>query len=299
VISKNKLIFFNSYFFNTKNNYFLDPCQNFFCPHLKKVTEKKLIVSNWLTKKIAPVTEWTTLILVFLLLCGSFIYQSDIFQAKDWMSASYNDVFIKREYWRLWTTLFAHADFGHIFGNLFMFVPFAFILTGYFGPIYFPLIGFILGGLTNALVLQTMPPEIELIGVSGVVYWMGATYLMLSFFIDRRESTLKRVIKNLGIALILFFPDTLKVEVSYLSHFIGFILGLVSGAILYKLNQKKFEALEVVTIFDDEDEKYEWYENMLLSQKLFEEELERSKAQSSIKDQTENAEDRSYHFESM
>jgi rhomboid protease GluP len=200
-------------------------------------TEKE----NWLTKK-APFEALTiTILSLIFLIITSTIYQNGIFQSLEWIPASYQSVFIKHEYWRLWTTLFAHADIAHTFGNIFLYVPFAYFLTAHFSILYFPFFGILVGGLINALVIATMPKEVQLIGISGVVYWMGATYLTLAFLIDRRESWQKRMMKISGVALIIFFPETFKVEVSYLSHFVGFMLGILTAIIIYYLFKSQIQ----------------------------------------------------------
>jgi rhomboid protease GluP len=157
------------------------------------------------------------------------------------MPASQDLVFKKHEYWRLWTTLLAHGDLEHLGNNLMLFLPFSFFLSGYFGLIFFPLIGFYLGGIINGLVLLTMPEETMLIGISGVVYWMGAAWITLTMLIDRRENLSRRLLRALGVSMLLFLPTTYQTNVSYLSHGVGFLLGIISGFILYQLRKSQYE----------------------------------------------------------
>lgn len=212
------------------------------------------MVENWLTKKPQTNALNSTLFLVLLLLAGSYAYLHAFFHIDQWMEASGDLVFAKKEYWRAWTTLFAHGDFGHIISNLFLFIPFAYFLSGYFGYLFFPLIGFISGGLVNLLVLKTMPPHVGLIGVSGVVYWMGAAWMTLSFLIDRRETTGKSLVKIIGISAILFVPDTFKAEVSYLSHFGGYVSGVLVAGLYYYINRKSFRAADHFIEIPEDDE---------------------------------------------
>lgn len=208
---------------------------------------------NFLTKKPATNAINSTLIMVFLLLLGSYLYLNGFFHADEWMAASGERVFHKKEYWRAWSTLFAHGDLGHIASNLVLFIPFAYFLSGYFGVFFFPFIGFFIGGLINLIVLKTMPQEVWLIGVSGVVYWMGAAWITLSYLIDRRETRGKDLVKVIGISIILFVPDSFKVEVSYLSHFLGYFFGVLTGIIYYVLRRKKFRAADVYREIIEED----------------------------------------------
>ncbi len=204
-----------------------------------------ILKENWLTRKPRKNAIYTTTFSVLLLLLGTLVYVNDLFQAEVLMPASYVNVFNQHQVWRLWTTLFAHGDLHHVLSNLILFLPFAYYLSSYFGFFFFPIAGFFAGGLINFVVLLTMPKDVYLIGVSGVVHWMGAAWMTLAFLIDRRESWGRRLLKVLGVSLILFIPDTFKPEVSYLSHLIGYGLGVLCAAIYYFLLAQKFSAAEV------------------------------------------------------
>ena len=237
-------------------------------PILSSMEIKTYIKANWLTKTPKSEGMNPTLFLMALLLFTSFIYLNDLFLAPQWMAATGEQVFIKHEWWRAWTTLFAHGDLSHILGNLFLFFPFSYYLVAYFGYTFFPVFGFFAGGLVNLIVLQTMPLTVGLIGVSGVVNWMGGAWLALAWLIDRRESRGRRVLKVVAITIVLFVPDSFKPEVSYLSHFLGYFAGVFSGMIYYFLFKKKFIAEEIIEVIPEEDDL--WGEDF----ELMDEELE-------------------------
>lgn len=215
---------------------------------------KTYIKENWLTKKPKRDGLNPTLFLMCLMLFTSFIYLNNYFNAPLWMSATGESVFVHHEWWRAWTTLFAHGDLGHISGNLFLFFPFCYYLIAYFGYAFFPFIGFFAGGLVNLIVLQTMPVHVGLIGVSGVVNWMGGAWLTLGWLIDRRESAGRRILKIVAVTIVLFIPDSFKPEVSYLSHFLGYFAGVLSAIIYYYIFRKKIVAEEVIEEILDDDE---------------------------------------------
>lgn len=199
------------------------------------------LIKNWFTKKIKASSFLVTAALVVLLF-GLSLY--DWLSAKD-LSVSYDLAFSQHKYWRLWTALFAHADMGHLLGNALLFVPFALLLTGYFRLTLFPLLGFAVGGIINAFTVTTMLPQTELMGISGVVNWMGAVWLTLFFLVDRRTNWRRRFAVALFSSLVLFAPQEFKPDVSYVSHIIGFSLGIGSGIIYYALHRKEFLAAEV------------------------------------------------------
>ena len=106
---------------------------------------RPVLKTNWLLKPVPHGTLSKTLLLVSLLFLGTNFYLRDFFGAQALMQASGEEVFRKQEYWRLWTTLFAHADALHLFSNMLLFFPFAYFLTGFFGSVFFPWIGFFIG----------------------------------------------------------------------------------------------------------------------------------------------------------
>ncbi len=221
-----------------------------------------IMKENFLTKKPRYDGLIPTLLLILILFSGSSIYLNQQFHAEVWMPASAQMVFQKREYWRVFSTLLAHGDLGHILSNLVLFIPFSYFLIGYFGITFFPIIGFISGALINLLVLKTMPNQVWLIGCSGVVYWMGAAWMTLAFLIDRRDSYGKSFIKVVGISAVLFVPDTFQSDVSYLSHFVGYILGIFSSGLYYILFRKSFRKFDVYEeILEDENFELDLIEN--------------------------------------
>lgn len=122
----------------------------------------------------------------------------DLGGADLWMPASPEKVFNDGEIWRAWTTVFAHADLEHLLSNVFLFFILGIFLTSYFGKALIPITAFLFGGITNLIVLKTMPLQNTLIGASGVVFWMGGAWLTLFFLIDRRRSLIQRALRALG-----------------------------------------------------------------------------------------------------
>ncbi|MBC7467566.1 MAG: rhomboid family intramembrane serine protease, partial [Bdellovibrio sp.] len=103
----------------------------------------------------------------------------------------------------------------------------------------------------NLIVLKTMPLTTSLLGISGVVYWMGAAWLTLYLLIDRRKKLRYRFAIALFLCLTLFIPDKYQPQISYLSHFLGFIAGIISAFIYYGLNHKRIQAAEKIEYIYD------------------------------------------------
>lgn len=215
---------------------------------------ERRLTHTWLTRKPADYAEPMTAIIGATVAVMTWMFWNDVFHAASWMSASGSQVFNQHQWWRLWTSLFAHADIGHILSNSLLFIPLSFFLTGYFGPYFFPLFGFFVGGVVNFVALKTMDPHVSLIGISGLVYWMGSAWLTLYLCVGSRESFRRRVGKTLFIGAALFMPQQLEPHVSYVSHFYGFVFGFPSALAYYFFNRARFRAAEEFETIDDGEE---------------------------------------------
>lgn len=209
------------------------------------MNSQSVVTQNWLTQKLSIRAYLSSLIFNIILVVFSYFFLNSQWQADQWMAASYDNVFEKKEYWRLWSTLFAHADIGHLLSNLMLLIPLSILLSGYFGLLVFPVIGVIMGGVINYIVLQSLPVSVNLIGISGIVYWMGAFWLTLFIILDRRKSLRRRIAVSLFLTVVLFIPESFRPEISYLSHFVGYLLGIICAVILYYFRRNKFEMAEV------------------------------------------------------
>ena len=78
--------------------------------------------------------------------------------------------------------------------------------------------------------------------------------MTLAFLIDRRESWGRRIIKVVGVTMVLFLPDSFRPNVSYMAHFVGLILGVFSALLLYAINYRQYEAAEVTEEVIETDE---------------------------------------------
>ncbi len=204
-----------------------------------------IIRENWYSRKPDGSALFATSIFSAVLFAASFAFLFGFFKTTSWMPASASTVFDQHQVWRLWTTLFAHGDLGHLLNNSLLFLPLTYLLTSYFGLYLFPVLGLILGGLVNFIVLKTLPLETSLIGMSGVVYYLGASWLTLFVLIDSRKSLKRRFAIALFLTVMLFAPQTYTPQISYLSHLLGYALGIVTAGIYYLVYRQKILSAEV------------------------------------------------------
>jgi rhomboid protease GluP len=199
---------------------------------------------NWLTKPPAKNAIPITLLMTYALMIVSILFWRNDFNLGMWLSALPAQVFDQSDWWRLWTALFVHKDAAHLMSNLVLFFPFCYFLSGYFSFYFFPLFGVLLGGIVNFITLQTLSATTILMGFSGVVYWMGAAWITLYLLIEHRDRLVRRFAKVIFIIGLLFMPNEYQPNVSYMSHFLGFIFGILSGGMFYVLFRKQFLAAQ-------------------------------------------------------
>lgn len=212
-----------------------------------------VVVENWLTQKPRAYAGAMTFLLSLILFVMGSMALSGAFQLDQLLPASAGRIFQNHEYWRLWSALFMHADAGHLFGNVFLLLPFSYLLTAYYGALLFPVLGILMGGVVNFFVVRSLPAQVSLIGISGVVYWVAAAWLTLFVLVDTRKSLRRRFAIATVTSIVLLFPETYKQETSYYSHFLGYILGVISGIIFYLAKRKKILSKEVRLIVLEEE----------------------------------------------
>ena len=169
------------------------------------------------------------------------------------LAAAPERVFHGGEYWRLLTAMGVHADLKHFLSNAVLFFFFAYLLYGYFGGLVFPLLTLLLGSLVNYLSLMTYAEGIHLVGASGLVYLMAGFWLTMYVLVERRLALKKRLLRSVGVGLIVLMPAVLQPSVSYRTHAIGFFTGVTAGIICFWAGKRRIRAAEVITPDDSEE----------------------------------------------
>ncbi len=153
-------------------------------------------------------------------------------------------VFQQGHWWRIWTACFAHADTGHLFSNLLFFVILGRFVNGHFGVWLFPFWTFVLGGLANAAVLQSYPLETQVLGASGMVNVLGGLWLSLFFLISRQYRMTGRILRTVGVGLLLFAPQEFRPHVAERVHLAGLAVGLLFGTSWFFVFKKQIRSHE-------------------------------------------------------
>jgi rhomboid protease GluP len=161
------------------------------------------------------------------------------------LSANGHQVYEQGEYWKAFTTTLMHGDFVHLGHNTLFFIIFSVLLNFYFGFWIFPLLSFLIGGGINLIALKIYAPEVYLVGISGVIYFMAAFWMTAFVALERHMSILKRILITSAVSLILFFPEAFVKNVSYLAHGLGFGFGIFLGMIYFWLKKTELRSHEV------------------------------------------------------
>jgi rhomboid protease GluP len=209
---------------------------------------ERIIVGTFLSRRPHPRARWVTLSSVILLVVSSSAYWDNWGDLQSALPAIPEAVFRHHEFWRLITGQLIHSDWNHLADNLFPFILLSYLLYGYFGAAIFPLASLVMGMLTFMAALWTYPPEVQLVGASGMIYAMAAFWLALYLFVDRRYWFPRRLLHSAGFALVFLFPSTLQPNVSYRTHAIGFGVGLLCGATYYALYRRWLRTFEVTHV---------------------------------------------------
>jgi rhomboid protease GluP len=216
--------------------------------------ERKL-VGTLLTRKPAAISSTVALATAVLVTMITLLgwYLPAIGQL---LPVSNEQFFSGLQWWRPWTACFAHADVAHLLSNLVLFVIFGRFLSGHFGEWLFPFWAFILGGLANLIVLPSYPPEVSVLGASGVVNVLGGMWLALYFMISRQYKMSGRIVRTLGVALLLFAPQEFRPNVAERVHVAGLVCGLTFGIgwfFVFKNKIRSYEIWETILPEDPED----------------------------------------------
>jgi rhomboid protease GluP len=212
-----------------------------------------VVQETLLSSKPKRDSSYAGLASVAIILIASIIYWENWQGFAQLLPASGELVFQQKQYWRLLTAILVHSDIMHFLANAIPLALFSSLLYGYFGPTIFPALMIPLGCLIHLITLLTYPPQVTLVGASGVVYCMAGFWLTLYVLIERRFSIGKRLVRSIGFALIVFVPSVFDPSVSYRAHIIGFVLGTLSATIYFRKNRTAIRQVEVVQ-FDDETE---------------------------------------------
>ncbi|MCX9013578.1 MAG: rhomboid family intramembrane serine protease [Candidatus Methanoperedens sp.] len=134
-------------------------------------------------------------------------------------------------YWTLLTGLFVHANAVHLAGNMVFLYVFGHSLEDEVGELR-TLLVFLTGGILSFILSIPFYPDANMVGASAAIFALMAAVLII-----RRPGFSRHFMSPLGPLALLYFilniiaiQDGEKSNVAYISHVMGFIVGLGFGA---------------------------------------------------------------------
>ena len=185
---------------------------------------------------------WGTALLIFANLIVFFILRSKgALEDTELMlnlGANYAPyVFEGHEYWRLFTCMFMHFSFAHLFSNMLYLGIVGFQLEKQAGTVRFLLL-YLLAGLIASLVSAVfhwiVKTDAVSAGASGAVYGLiGASFVLM--IREKDKAALRKALPRLILILIfIFYSSTASGNVDGAAHIGGFAAGALLSLVLVK-----------------------------------------------------------------
>ena len=132
-----------------------------------------------------------------------------------------------------------------------------YFVTAFYGAKISLILSYLMGMIINLIVLDQYQQNTTLVGASGIVYYLWGFWMSLYIGISKHLSFIKRLVRVGGIFLILLVPTSYSPNTSYMAHYLGYALGMMTGIIYFFINKThllKFELWEYRFIEDVKNE---------------------------------------------
>jgi rhomboid protease GluP len=215
--------------------------------------EKKFITNFFYQRHYSHALIFSLIFSVIITLTTIFSWKFPEIGAQ--MRISHFAFFYFNEWHRAILCNFIHADLSHLLSNLYMFITLSYLVYSYLGGWVTFLIPIIFASLANIATVFFYDQHTMLLGSSTWIYALWGLWMPIYLILNRRYILPFRLVRLIGIGLIILFPTSFKPEVSYLAHFFGFLFGMIGG-VLYVYWQKDFilgfEKYQEVPFDDDQ-----------------------------------------------
>jgi len=207
------------------------------------ITNKRLI-RNFLSRKSNNKALQWSLFTLFVCLVMSNVYWNFSPGIGDLLAASPEKVFASKEYWRLFTSSFIHADLAHLLSNSLMMTIMGYFVIYQYGVLIFPFLGFIAGIFINLIVIWNYSAGSTIVGASGIVHYLWGYWLVLYILIQHHVPFNRRLMKVTAVGIFILAPTEFKPNVSYLAHAIGLAFGIFTGICYFIFNRQMIRSYE-------------------------------------------------------
>ena len=173
-----------------------------------------------------------------------------IFEAKlgyqpiEYFGIQYNGAVLEGEWWRLITSIFLHADFSHLLGNMLMLVYLSSILNNFYSDLEYWIVYLTSGLAGSLLTLLLMDSSARSLGASGAIMGLGGVLIYRMFF-----GKSARAFRYAGSYFIIAFMVVYNLiyglfveNVNNYAHFSGFITGFLLAMLFEKIKVRRDNA---------------------------------------------------------
>lgn len=145
-----------------------------------------------------------------------------------------NSNIINGEYWRLFTSMFLHADIFHILSNMIALLLFGAAVENTYSKLEYLLIYFISGLIGNLFSLLLLPLNTISLGASGAIFGLiGAAFILYAV-----EG--ERTLIFLGLFYLAYFIiSSFAPGINLWAHLFGLLGGICFGYIFTRKKKKK------------------------------------------------------------
>lgn len=143
------------------------------------------------------------------------------------------------EWWRLITSVFLHADVGHLAGNMFMLVFLDRILKNFYTDIQYYII-YILSGIVGSIFTLFMGMNVLSLGASGAIMGLGGVVVFRMFF-GKNAKYFRHIVSATTIAIMVLYNliyGLFNSGINNYAHFSGFIAGFVIAFVMQKTSKR-------------------------------------------------------------
>lgn len=175
-----------------------------------------------------------TLVFILVLVDGGFTSKNLL----NYGAYSYSHIVQGKEYYRLFTCMFLHANFTHFFANMTTLYIFGSRLEAFTNHVVFLAVYLFSGILANILMLLT-PTSGIMLGASGCIFGIIGASLILSYHYKKSLFGLNYS-SIIVIAMINLVSSFYNPQISFAVHLYGFLFGIIFGYVyIYDLNSAK------------------------------------------------------------
>jgi membrane associated rhomboid family serine protease len=149
-------------------------------------------------------------------------------------------VALQHEYWRLFTSMFLHANLIHIAFNMWALWVVGSYLERIMGPVRFLLLYLVAGLAGSVLVLVAGPAYVPTVGASGAIFGVFGALFAWAFLSRGRDFVADQLVRQIGILLLLNLVITFgwRGAISWQAH-IGGLIGGVAAFLAMRYGDKQ------------------------------------------------------------